>query len=64
MPQFVLLVHDVVCERESGARRAMATMGLLPLPFWASWVLFQVRCWGEQEAGSGCGVQVLANKPH
>ncbi|KAL4434281.1 hypothetical protein ABPG75_000722 [Micractinium tetrahymenae] len=41
MFQFVLLVHDVVAEKEGRARQMMATMGLRPLPFWASWVLFQ-----------------------
>ena len=39
--QFVLLVHDVVQEKEGRVRQAMATMGLRALPFWASWVLFQ-----------------------
>ncbi|KAL4424942.1 hypothetical protein ABPG77_009671 [Micractinium sp. CCAP 211/92] len=41
MFQFVLLVHDVVAEKEGRARQMMATMGLRPLPFWASWLLFQ-----------------------
>lgn len=41
MFQFVLLVHDVVEEKEGGMRRAMATMGLREGPFWASWILLQ-----------------------
>lgn len=41
--QFVLLLHDVVHEEESGVRRAMATMGLRDSPFWASWFLYEVR---------------------
>jgi hypothetical protein len=41
MFQFVLLVHDVVAEKEGRARQMMEVMGLRPLPFWASWVLFQ-----------------------
>eukprot|EP00887_Chlorella_sp_A99_P004461 scaffold30.g4461.t1 len=36
MFQFVLLVHDLVHEKESGVRRAMETMGLRGLPFWTS----------------------------
>ncbi|KFM28559.1 ABC transporter A family member 2 [Auxenochlorella protothecoides] len=41
MFQFVLLLHDVVHEEESGVRRAMATMGLRDSPFWASWFLYE-----------------------
>ena len=41
MFQFVLLVHDVAHEKESGVRRVMATMGLRDAPFWASWAVFQ-----------------------
>jgi hypothetical protein len=41
MFQFVLLLHDVVHEKESGVRRAMRTMGLKDAPFWASWVVIQ-----------------------
>ncbi|PSC73883.1 ABC transporter A family member 2 isoform B [Micractinium conductrix] len=39
--QFVLLVHDVVAEKEGRARQMMEVMGLRPLPYWASWVVVQ-----------------------
>lgn len=42
MFQFVLLLHDVVAEKESGVRRAMSTMGLKNAPFWSSWIIFQI----------------------
>jgi ABC-type multidrug transport system ATPase subunit len=41
MFQFVLLLHDVVEEKEKGVRRAMITMGLRGAPYWTSWILFQ-----------------------
>lgn len=36
---FVMLLTNVVKEKESGVRQAMVTMGLLDSPYWASWCL-------------------------
>lgn len=44
--QFVLQLHDVLHDRESGARQAMQTMGLRTSMYWASWIGFQVSALG------------------
>lgn len=41
MFQFVLQLHDLLHEKESGSRRLMRVMGLKNAPFWASWIIFQ-----------------------
>jgi hypothetical protein len=38
---FVIQLHDLLHEKESGARRLMSVMGLANTPFFASWILFQ-----------------------
>lgn len=38
---FVIQLHDLLHEKESGARRLMSVMGLANAPFFASWILFQ-----------------------
>ncbi|KAL3149709.1 hypothetical protein ABBQ38_013538 [Trebouxia sp. C0009 RCD-2024] len=41
MFNFVLLLHNLVTEKESGVRQVMSTMGLLNSPFWLTWSLFE-----------------------
>lgn len=41
MFQFIFQLHDLLQERESGARRLMGVMGLKNTPYWASWIMWQ-----------------------
>ncbi|DBB06884.1 TPA: hypothetical protein ACH3X3_009543 [Trebouxia sp. C0006] len=41
MFNFVVLLHNLVGEKESGVRQVMNTMGLLTSPFWLTWALFE-----------------------
>ncbi|DBA88907.1 TPA: hypothetical protein ACH3X2_000146 [Trebouxia sp. C0005] len=41
MFNFVVLLHNLVSEKESGVRQVMSTMGLLTSPFWLTWALFE-----------------------
>ncbi|KAK9828716.1 hypothetical protein WJX72_001692 [[Myrmecia] bisecta] len=41
MFNLVLLLHNVVHEKESGVRQAMKTMGLMDSAFWLTWAIFE-----------------------